>query len=86
MHNRQMENLVLKLEHDDFSGYNMNARHPKITYTKPRMTQGYDTYQVEDITVYVERGISTTDSELTFVDHQYKGHHECEVIGMNQHK
>lgn len=83
MHTQQMNNIMLKMEHDDFSGYDVNSRHPQISYQKPKFMKGYDTFSVDDITVYVEKGIHAQNDELLFVDDNYKGIHKCQVIGVD---
>lgn len=82
MHEEQKTNLMLKLEHDDFSGYNANAKHPRITYHRPKHTKGYDAFTVDDITVYIEKGIQPQNDELLFVDEKFMGIHRCQVLGM----
>lgn len=83
MHDHHKDTLMLKLIHDDYSGYDINSRHPSIRYHKPRHPENYNTHTVNDITVYVEKGIHAVDDELLFIDEKLLGIHRCHVVGVD---
>jgi len=82
MHDHQKDTIMLKLIHDDYSGYDINSKHPRIRYHTPRHPENYDVFTVNDITVYVERGIRAVDEELLFTYDKLLGIHRCHVMGL----
>ena len=74
--------VKLKIVHEDYSVGNVYSRRPRISYHKPNHTERYDKYEVDDITVYVEKIIKTKNDHLEFVLEKLMGKHSCHVKGI----
>lgn len=82
MHNHHHQELSLQLIHDGYSGYDIHSQHPRIRYHKPRHIEDYNIFLVDDITIYVQKGVKATEEILTFVDEKMFGIHRCHVTGL----
>lgn len=86
MHDHHKHTLTLKLVHDDYSGYDIFSKHPKVSYHQPRHPENYNTFTANDITLYVEKGIRAKEEELLFKDEKVFGTHHCKVSGIAEVK
>ena len=83
MHHHHHDILTLTLMTDVHNIYSYGiTKYPVINYRKPKNMDLYDTYQVDDITVYVAKNVETVNDELQFVDKKTWRFHRCQVQGV----
>lgn len=84
MHSHHRDIITVTLVNDVYNTYYIQqTKHPIIKYRKPRHAEEYDTYKVDDITVYVDKDIKTYHDELKFKDDKFLGMHRCHVEGID---
>lgn len=86
LHEHHKQVITLNLEHSGYSGYDAHLKHPHVRFHQPRHTENFNQYQVDDITVYVEKDIPTIEDQLIFQDETLLGHHSCHVKGIDLEK
>ncbi|MBN2260626.1 MAG: hypothetical protein JW702_08770 [Clostridiales bacterium] len=82
LHEHHHDIIKLELIHEDYSLGNIYSKMPHISYHKPPNPEYYDKYTVDDITVYVEKGISAKNDQLDFIFEKMLGKRACHVHGI----
>lgn len=83
LHEHNHSVIALKLIHNDYSSPNMNSKMPAITFQVPEDLEAFDTQKVDDITLYIEKGIVAYDNHLEFVLEKLLGISACHVKGLD---
>lgn len=83
MHAHNHNTISLRLIHDDLSMGNLYSNHPRIRWSEPKHVERFNKYVIDDITVFIEKDIKTTDDALEFIHETMLGVHRCHVRGLN---
>ena len=82
LHVHEHNIIKLKTAHEDYSVGNIYSKRPRISYHEPNHPERYDKYEVDDITVYVQKGIKTKNDHIEFILEKLMGKHSCHVKGI----
>jgi hypothetical protein len=82
LHTHHHDTISLRVRHNDYITGSINTLTPKIRFKDPTHKDRFDVYEVDGITVYVEKEIEAESDTLEFVDEHVMGIHRCHVKGI----
>lgn len=77
------DTITLKLIHTDYSSANTESKIPEITFIPPKDSEAFNVFNVDDITLYIEKTAKSDTDQLEFVLESLLGVHACHVKGLN---
>ncbi|MEA3424186.1 MAG: CC/Se motif family (seleno)protein [Bacillota bacterium] len=86
LHEHEYKIIKLKLVHEDYSVGNVYSKRPIISYHEPNHLERYDRYEIDDIVVYIQKGIKAKNDHIEFIFEKLLGKHSCHVKGVELDK